>query len=812
MKRKRISFLLVICLFIASLSNITFADNANWNAGAKINFQPYLGQTTYKTSTWFELNTQDLGLEAYEDLSANAVRWDVFAGILRTYQSYLKDTGYNQLSANGATISQFADAASLEPNAQNEAKIMVGIGMLSGEPVNDQLFMNMSSDITRGEVAKILACFYQTLNPIQEQRRYEGFSDTAGHWAEEYIRYCYERNLLDGRGIEFAPDDNITKEEAIQILLNMKEDSIYGVSLSNIAKALNETYYVVSLYYDTSATATSAPNSNIPITPTEYSYNVAPGDQVQVTLKYSTNKRIEVTAGTENIRINSKNTSFGTMNIIVEGIYTGDSYIRCRYQDSPYYEDLYIPIFVKSRYSNSYTTKIDLRNTTISLNAGSTYNLTNNFTVNSSNYNYNRLNLYYSSSNPKIATVDFNSGIITARTRGSCYIYILGDNVTKRVRLNVSGSSSSVYPDNYYPNDGYYYDFGITEYYGQLYKGNTLNLKNKVYNQTGEKLKFSSTNTQVATVTSTGIITAKSVGYTTIIITCGNKRLEYQLQVIGNSYYDDITQIYLVNSESTTIAVGEEYELDYDVEVYPYFADRSQLRYKSSNTSVAKVNSRTGVITGVSSGTATITVYSDYANCYFYVYVDDSKVRVSDILVANPTVEVGVNNFYDLSKDITVIPTNATNKLVSYTSDNTDIAYVSPTEGIINGITAGETNITIEADGVKKRVKVIVKESDQEDPNETPIPTVKPTPKPDDPNTTLAFSVNMIIQLKEGQDFNPYSVLIGNIEGVSFSFSEVGYARIENGRVIGVTKSRDVFYLIATNKYGKTARLPMKVI
>ncbi len=831
MKTKRISFLLAICLFITCFSNITLANEADWNSGAKINFVPYIGQTMYKTSNWFESNTQRLGLEAYEDLSTNASRWNVFAGMLRTYQAYLKDNGYSQLSANGATLSNFADASTLEPNAQNEAKILVGLGMLSGISEDDKLYMNMSRDITRGEVAKILATFYQKLNPIQEQRMYSGFNDVSGHWAEEYVRYCYERNLLNGRGDGFAPDDNITKEEAIQILLNMEEKSSNGISLSNIAKALNETYCIVSLYYDSNSSSTVSPNADIPITSTNYSYTVSPNNTIQVTLKYASKRKIEVTAGNDNIKVTGLNSSAGTTKVTVKGIYAGDSYIRCRYQDAPYYEDLCIPIFVKPQYLKDPVASIDVNETSISLNAGAVYYLSNNINVyyQNSTSMYNTHNVYYASTDPKVAIVDFYTGVINARSRGNCYIYILVNGATKRVKVNVSGTSSSGYPNLTYPENGYYSDFRLTETYGQLYKGDTLNLKNKVYNKTGSTLRFSSTNTSVATVTTTGIVSAKSAGYTTIIVTCGSKRLEYQLQVINNDV--NITQIYLVDGESTTIGVGEVYDLDYNVEVYPYFADKSQLRYKSSNTSVAKVNSRTGEITGVSNGRATITIYSDYANCYFYVNVDEKKIKVSSIQISVPYIELEVNNTFDLSKNVEVLPQNATNKDLFYTSEDMNIAFVSAATGIIRGVSPGETNVTVMADGVKKSVKVTVKENNSQTqtpeptvpptPTQTPEPTVPPTPTqtptPTVPptenfDTSLSFVVNMTIQIKEGQEFNPYSVLAGNIDGVTFTFSKTGYAKMENGRVIGVTKSGEVFYLIAKNRYGKEAKLPMKVI
>ncbi len=827
MKIRKVSLILAICMLMMCFSNITFADTNSWNAGAKINYVPYAGETMYRTSDWFKANTQELGLEVYEDLTVNASRWDVLAGMLRTYQAYLRDRGYNVLSANGATLTNFKDSGTLEPNAQSEAKIMVGIEMLSGVPEEDGLYMHMSDDVKRGEVAKVLAVLYQKLNPSQPVRNYNGFSDSEGHWAEEYIKYCYERDLLDGRGEdEFAPDGNITKEEAIQLLCNMNEyNKADGINLSHIAKAINETYKVVSAYYgntNSSSSTSSSSSSYTPITPNEYSYTVMPNNRVQVTLKHASNRQVDVAAANENIRITGQNSSSGKTTVTVEGMYNGDSYLICRYRNLSYNDQLLIPIFVRSRNSSSSSLKVTLSQTNLSLNSGMTYLLSNDVTVRSSSTSYGP-SVYYTSTNSTVASVDYYSGLINARSKGSCYIYILGYGVTKRVKVTVSGSSSS---SSYYPYlDNYYSNFSLSEYYGELYVGRTLNLRSKVYNNTGNSLRFSSTNTRVATVSSTGIVTAKSAGFVVIRVYCGssnNNYLEYQLQVLSNGYYDydiPISQISFTDGDNVTIGIGEVFYLDDYVEVYPYYADRDELRYRSDDTSVAKVNSRTGAITGISGGRAIITVYSDYVNRYFYVFVDSNKVKVEDIQIANPTVEIYVNATYNLAKDVTVLPSNASNQMVFYTSEDMNIAFVSASTGLISGVSVGETNIVVEADGVRKKVKVVVKEGqggtvtpppvDPDDPTDTPIPddpVVNPT------NTSLLFVTNETIQIPVGGDFNPYSVLAGNIDGVTFSFSKPGYAVMENVRVIGVAKSNEVFYLIATNKYGSTTRLPIIII
>ena len=844
----------------------------------------------------------ELDLEAYEDLSASASRWNVFAGILRTYQAYLKDNGYNALSTNGYVLNQFEDSSSLTPAAQEEAKIMLSLEMLSGTEEDGKLYMHMSDNIKRGEVAKIVACFYQRLNPIDVERNYVYFSDLNGHWSEPYVQYCYERNLVNGRDNNYYdPEGYITKEEAIQILLNMEEkNSINSVSISNIAKAINETYKCATAFDEEnrSTTTSTTSNQNLAITPEAYAYTITQGHQVPITIKFASNRKLQVTAVNSACSITRKTTSGSTMNIIVQGDYPGTGFLRCSYTDGNNYEELYIPIFVKTYYSNnSYNnTSVTINENNISMRAGQTYQMSNYATV------YPQYSeTYYATSNPTVAYVNYVTGEIRAVSKGSCYLYVLTDGDIKKVKATVTGTSSSLpgynsgfgfYGNSYgtialnssfnmnqvvYNTTGYslkfssskssvasvsstgvvtpkkygttditvtcnnqkiVYELTVSNYtdignynnnwnnnyngslsfryssYGTLGVGDTMEMSNLVNNMTGYKLSYSSSSTSVATVSSTGRVTAKKAGNANITVRCNGNSIIYYLTVVSSGYNrGEVQSIQFMRDDFATIAVDEEFDLDEYVVTYPTYASSSNLKYSSSDTSVAKVGRSSGIITGVGTGEAIITVTCDYAENYFYISVDDSKVSTKSITVKNDTVTVKVGEEYQLANDVTVTPSNHTDTVI-YTSSDPNTAFVGTSSGTIIGMKEGNATITIKAGNVSKTVKVNI--AGTAEPTPTDTPTVTPTPVPS-PTTTptnptndgISFLISDTIQLKVGAEFNPYSVLTGNTDGVTFSFTVDGIAQMSNGRVRGIAAGDTV--LVATNSKGKTATLPFKI-
>ena len=143
--------------------------------------------------------------------------------------------------------------------------------------------------------------------------------------------------------------------------------------------------------------------------------------------------------------------------------------------------------------------------------------------------------------------------------------------------------------------------------------------------------------------------------------------------------------------------------------VTPSNATNRKYTWKSSNTSVATVQG--GIVTGISAGTATITVTTEdgakVATCKVTVTKQQSQqgqsqtpqkqeetvkpqqIAVTSITVSKTSVSMYVGDSVTVSA--TVAPSNATNKTVTWKSNNTGIATVS--NGVIKGVKAGTTTV-----------------------------------------------------------------------------------------------------------------------
>jgi hypothetical protein len=127
--------------------------------------------------------------------------------------------------------------------------------------------------------------------------------------------------------------------------------------------------------------------------------------------------------------------------------------------------------------------------------------------------------------------------------------------------------------------------------------------------------------------------------------------------------------------------------------------------FTSSNAKVAKVAKKTGKVTAVKAGSATITAKykSKKATCKITV-----KQYVTGI-TAPASIELTEGETIDLSKQVTVKPANASNKTIVYSPDESYIAGVNKDGTKLKGVKAGTTAITIKAkDGSNKQATVAV--------------------------------------------------------------------------------------------------------
>ncbi len=637
MKKTLIFFFTV--LFV--ISNFSFgivvnAQTGEWNNGVPRNFVPSF-EAPYQMSSWLRSSTYDIDMEAYEDLRENAYKGEMMLSIVRMYQAAME----NRIIPSGYELDKYSDNYTIEPNSSQETQlgIAVRLGMLTGEEYNGIWYMNLGDYLTRGQAAKILATFTKNTSDPSAYTRYRNeFSDIDGHWAEEYIKYCYEHDLLSGKGNGiFDPDGCVKKEELIQILVNIQEsNSMY--SLQNLALALNQTFCVTTLFDRINSTSTPRPATNKLITSSKGTYSVEKGRSITVTLNHEKNRYVTVELLNTNygtntccsITNNYTNQNTGTTTVNIDTDREGVALLRCNYTygtNSNVY--LYVPIFVIS--TSSYYVPVDdvrISTSNIELEVGRSFELSSYVRVMPTNASNKYV--FYNSSNPTVATVDYSTGRIYAKESGTAYIYVLAENYAISIKVTVT--------DDYYSNSNSYdriTSITLDETSGYFIVGDKFDLKDIINVRPSSydtsTLTYIIDKTSVATVSKSGIVTMKKEGNATITIrSYSGESARYRLYVSddgysSNSRYDNIKSIEL-DYEGDTFYIGDKFDLKDIINVSPTSYDTSTLTYVIDNSSIATV-SKSGIVTMKREGDATITIRSySGVKATFDIYVMDNSI------------------------------------------------------------------------------------------------------------------------------------------------------------------------------------------
>ncbi|MCL1875884.1 MAG: Ig-like domain-containing protein [Synergistaceae bacterium] len=219
------------------------------------------------------------------------------------------------------------------------------------------------------------------------------------------------------------------------------------------------------------------------------------------------------------------------------------------------------------------------------------------------------------------------------------------------------------------------------------------------YNATNYNVSWSSSNEAVATVTQGGLIAGKSVG--TAIITVrtidGGYTDTCTVTVTGGAVEPPVTgpevAVTGVTLNKTNMALSVAGSEQLMTTITPPDASNKNLSWSSSNPSVATVSD--GLVTGVSAGTATITVRTEdgdkTAACSVTVSNVNVTVPVTAVTLNKTNMALSVAGSEQLTATIT--PPDASNKNLSWSSSNPSVATVS--DGVITGVSAGTTTITV---------------------------------------------------------------------------------------------------------------------
>jgi uncharacterized protein YjdB len=139
---------------------------------------------------------------------------------------------------------------------------------------------------------------------------------------------------------------------------------------------------------------------------------------------------------------------------------------------------------------------------------------------------------------------------------------------------------------------------------------------------------------------------------------------------------------------STTVLVGQTLQLL--ATIAPTTATNKTYTFTSANTAVATVSPR-GLVTGISVGTATMTVTSADGGFTASITITVPLIHVTGITVASSSLPTGQS----AQVSYTVQPATATNKSVTFSSSNPAVATVSPSGRLQTGTSVGTTTITV---------------------------------------------------------------------------------------------------------------------
>jgi uncharacterized protein YjdB len=213
-------------------------------------------------------------------------------------------------------------------------------------------------------------------------------------------------------------------------------------------------------------------------------------------------------------------------------------------------------------------------------------------------------------------------------------------------------------------------------------------------NAVNKAVTWSSSDDAVAQVSQSGEVNAVAAGSATITVTTeeGEKtaicNVTVKEVVIGDIAVTGVT----INKTSTSILISGTETLA--ATVLPSNATNQNVTWSSSADSIATV-SQDGLITGKAEGIATITVKTEdggfTANCAVSITSGITTVPVTDVTLDKNTLALKVGASETLTA--TVLPADATNKNVSWSSDKNAVATV--TNGLVTAVSAGSATITV---------------------------------------------------------------------------------------------------------------------
>lgn len=254
----------------------------------------------------------------------------------------------------------------------------------------------------------------------------------------------------------------------------------------------------------------------------------------------------------------------------------------------------------------------------------------------------------------------------------------------------------------------------------RIKKGNTssIDLNYSPSNALVYNIKYTILDNSIATISEDGKINANNVGKTTINIIVNEKinktvNLEVYEENSNQENNNQENNNVSVNKKPTSVKfkvskidvmVNTEKGLLYTIS--PNTAKDYKVRFENSNNTILKIDN-SGKIKGLSVGTSTIKIIvNDTLTDTIVVNVIPYTIPVEKIILkSNVNVKLNVGGTSQINYEIS--PTDASNKVVSFTSSNNNVAEVNE-NGVIKANGKGNCIITIKTQDGNKTYKINV--------------------------------------------------------------------------------------------------------
>ena len=213
---------------------------------------------------------------------------------------------------------------------------------------------------------------------------------------------------------------------------------------------------------------------------------------------------------------------------------------------------------------------------------------------------------------------------------------------------------------------------------------------------TDPSVAWSTSDASVAIVVR-GVVTAVSPGTATITAKAGGK--EATCVVTVEKRYVEVMGL-ILDQTSATVTAGD--VLTLTATVVPSDADNQTVTWETSDATLATVED--GVVQTLVPGTVTITAKAGERQATCVVKIQKPYVHVTDIILnyTELTLEVGQS----VTVTAKVLPEDADNKTVAFSSSNTKVATYARRK--VKGVSEGTAIITAEADGFTSSFVVTV--------------------------------------------------------------------------------------------------------